>query len=328
MNPELSVVVPVYNVERYIKTCLESILNNGLDQSRFEIVVVDDESPDQSMREVERLAAQNPGIRMVRQKNTGISGARNAGIKQASGTFILFVDSDDWLEAGALEQMLDMARSENLDVLEFGIRKVTNDGAQKGTFSTSSQGAVYSGIAYYNRVRYVNSVFNKLYRKSLLDESKIRFIEKIYVEDFEFNTRVFLEAKRVKAIPDLWYQYRQSPNSITRTKDQDRKRKMIHDHIVVLEATSTLWKQGGSDERLSFLGERMSFLVVSVFYLMLKSKHTYSELKAMRAELEKKGIYEISYPIHQKNKDLFRKMMVKNFALLALVQKVSNNLIS
>lgn len=327
MIPKLSVIVPVYNVEAYIDQCLGSILENDLRPEEFEVVVVDDESPDRSLERVAEWQKKFPNLKVVSQKNTGISGARNTGLRNAEGEFILFVDSDDWLASGSLRHLLRLADHLELDILEFGIEKVGPKGEHLGKFSNGTQGKVSNGIRYYKECRYVNSVFNKVYRRSFLLQHQLFFIEKIYVEDFELNTRAFLKAGRVAGIPDQVYKYRQSPNSITRSADLGKKQKMIADHVTVLAHTKLLFTQTQDEAQKAFLGERMSFLVVSIFHLMMKMNAPWSELKAMKEQLEAKDLYQISYPIHQRNKEFFRKVIRRNFRLLALLKKLSNRLL-
>lgn len=319
----LSIIIPVYNVEKYILMCLRSVLENNLREEDFEIIVVDDESPDGSIAIVREVTAGFPNIRIISQQNTGISGARNTGIRHAQGRFIMFIDSDDWIKPDSLLNLGRLCEDSELDILEFGIEKRYNDGSVGGTFSASTNGNVLNGTDYYKQIRYVNSVFNKIYRREFVEHHQLFFAEKIYVEDFELNTRAFLAAKRVMAIPDLVYQYRQSDNSITRTTDTGKKKKMIDDHVVVLQKTDALYREETDSEKKAFLGERMSFLVVSIFYLMLKNQYSFDEMKEMRKELTRQGIYHIDFPVHQKNKNVFRKILLKNFTLLSLLRNLS-----
>jgi len=324
----LSVIVPVYNVEKYISSCLLSILENDLDPAEYEIIVVDDGSPDKSMEIVNSLTGKYSNIKIHTQKNSGISGARNSGIRLAKGKYILFVDSDDWLKENSLKNLIQLSEKYNLEILEFGIENIKNDLSVVGEFSNSTGYSILNGIDYYRQVRYVNSVFNKIYKNEFIKKAELFFIEKIYVEDFEFNTRAFLQARLVIAIPDLIYKYRQSPNSITRTKDTNRQLKMIEDHILVLKETYKLVLVQNEKSKLEFLNERISFLVVSIFFLMLKNNFSYNEMKTMKKRLQVDGLYLISTPVHQKNKDLFRRtILLKNFSLLAILNKVPKNLL-
>lgn len=318
----ISVIVPVYNVEKYIRACLDSIRDCGVPLEELELVVVDDESPDGSMAIAAEIVTDFPHAQIVSQKNTGISGARNAGLNHASAPYILFIDSDDWIKPGKLNHLLQLAEQQNLDVLEFGIERVKNDGSILSEETASSNGEIWSGVDYYKRVRYVNSVFNKLYKRSLLEQHQIRFLEKIYVEDFEFNTRVFLLAKRVRAVPDLVYQYRQSDNSITRSQDARKQRKMLQDHIFVLRQTKQLFDQEKEAMPKAFLGERMSFLVVSAFFFMLKNGFPLPEIRQLKASLKEENLYVLNFPIHQSDKNLFRIFLKWAFPLLPFFQKV------
>ena len=294
----------------------------------YELIVVDDGSPDKSMDMVNALLEKWPEIQIYTQKNTGISGARNSGLRLAKGKYILFVDSDDWLKENTLKNLVQLSEINNLDILEFGIQKVRNDLSVVGSFLASSHGEVLNGVDYYKKVRYVNSVFNKIYKREFMIQNNLFFKEKIYVEDFELNTRALLAAKNVLGVPDLVYQYRQSPNSITRNKDESKKSKMTEDHITVLKETFSLLEINKEEAGEEFLKERISFLIASIFLLMLKNGFSYTHMKTMKQRLETEGLFLISSPIHQKNKNLFRKILLKNFSLLAILSKVPKNLIS
>jgi hypothetical protein len=103
---------------------------------------------------------------------------------------------------------------------------------------------------------------------------------------------------------------------------------MIEDHIIVLKETHKLLSHSNSPTEMEFLHERISFLVVSVFFLMLKNGFSYQEMKSMKIQLLADNLFLISSPVHQKDKNLFRKLLLKNFSLLAILNKVSKNLIS
>jgi glycosyltransferase involved in cell wall biosynthesis len=324
----LSVVIPFYNVEKYIAQCLRSVLENDMPEKEFEIVLIDDESPDGSLKIAKEFANKHQNIRIISQKNTGISGARNAGIKSAQAPYILFIDSDDWIADNTLSKIVKEAEQKQLDILEFGIEKVDNHGLVLGKTSNTSNGEVLQGLVYYSKVRYVNSVFNKLYRKAFLLENQLFFIEKIYVEDFELNTRAFMAATRVSAVETLIYQYRQSPNSITRNLDNARKNKMLEDHVTVLKLTTNLYFQSDKKSEIQFfVGERIGFLLVSIFFFMLKNGYSYKEMKDMKSRLKQENLFMLDFQIHEKNKDLFRKMLKRHFSFLAVVKPFAKSLI-
>ena len=119
----LSVIIPVYKSEKYIRHTLQSIFGQAFDRSAVEVIVVNDGTPDNSMEIVREFAAREPGIQIIEQENRGLSAARNAGLVRATGKYIWFVDSDDWIEDGFLEKALPLIREDDTDVFLFRIRE-------------------------------------------------------------------------------------------------------------------------------------------------------------------------------------------------------------
>lgn len=124
----LTYIVPVYNTEPYLPKCLHSLVNQGLDKEVYEVLVVDDGSSDGSKAVVEAFAAEHPQVRLISQPNAGVSAARNKALDSARGRYVQFVDSDDYLEAGAMAPLLQRAVDEDLDVLMFNFKWVDGDG--------------------------------------------------------------------------------------------------------------------------------------------------------------------------------------------------------
>ena len=189
---QLSIIVPIYNVEKYVEKCIKSLLYNDLDVSEYEIIVVDDESQDSSLSIVTELAKQHSNLKIISQKNKGLGGARNTGIINSIGEYVLFLDSDDWCLANTLSTLISIANSNKLEILEFAAQGISTNGSVLFHYFNTTKQLVLSGVSYYNSVRYLNSACNKLYQRSFLVNNNLFFLEKIYIEDFEFNTRAFL----------------------------------------------------------------------------------------------------------------------------------------
>lgn len=324
---KLSVIIPIYNVEKYIEICIKSLLDNDLDVSEYEIIVVDDESPDNSLNIVKELANQYSNIKIISQKNKGLGGARNTGISNSSGEYLLFLDSDDWYLNNTLKNLISIADKYNLEILEFAAQGITSNGGISFHFFNSTNKNVLSGVAYYNTIRYLNSACNKLYKRNFLVNNNLFFLEKIFIEDFEFNTRVFFKAKRVMATDYLVAQFLQSENSITRNNDISKKEKVINDFIQIIQITNDLYlKEVNSKDRelKLFFEERISFLVTTLFFQLLKYKTSYTYKKKIKKQLEQKGLLFTDIIIYDKNKDLFRKIIIKNFFLFKIVQPIYN----
>ena len=324
---KLSVIIPIYNVEKYIEKCIKSLLDNDLGFSEYEIIVVDDESPDNSLNIVKELANQYSNIKIISQKNKGLGGARNTGISNSSGEYLLFLDSDDWYLNNTLKNLISIADKYNLEILEFAAQGITSKEDVLFHFFNTTNQNVLSGVAYYNNIRYLNSACNKLYKRSFLVNNNLFFLEKIFIEDFEFNTRVFFKAKRVMATDYLVAQFLQSENSITRNNDISKKEKVINDFIQIIQVTNDLYlKEVNSKDRelKLFFEERISFLVTTLFFQLLKYKTSYTYKKKIKKQLEQKGLLFTDIIIYDKNKDLFRKIIIKNFFLFKIVQPIYN----
>jgi len=320
---KLSVIIPIYNVEKYIKKCIESLINNDLDSTEYEIIVIDDESPDNSLKIAEEMAQQYSNITIISQLNKGLGGARNTGISAAKGDFLLFLDSDDWYLEHSLQQLLAIAIENQIEILEFAAQGISPDGKVAYHISNTSNGKTFSGLKYYNSIRYMNSACNKLYNRNFLVSNELFFLEKIYIEDFEFNTRAFLKANKVMATDLLVAQFLQSENSITRNKDNSKKEKVINDFIHIVFITNDLYrnKKKSNDIDLEiFFQERLSFLVATLFFQLLKYKVSYDKMLAVKKELEQKNIFYIQHAIYDKRKDIFRKLFMKNFFLFRFLK--------
>lgn len=125
-NPIISIIVPVYNVEKYIDKCINSILHQTY--TNIELLLIDDGSPDKSGIICDAYAQQDCRVQVFHEQNAGVSAARNIGINNAKGEFITFVDSDDWLELDCIERSLNIVNKNNLDLLQFSSKRVNDKG--------------------------------------------------------------------------------------------------------------------------------------------------------------------------------------------------------
>lgn len=321
---KISVIIPMYNVEHYIEKCIGSVFNQDLDENDFEIIIIDDQSPDNSLAVAKELTRYKSNVTIISQGNKGLGGARNTGILNATGMYLLFLDSDDWLLPNVLAKLVGIATTDDLDVLEFAVQGVSVTGEVTYAISKSSP-VLYSGFDYYNTVRYMNSACNKLYKRTFLVQHNLFFLERIFIEDFEFNTRVFAQLEKVRATNVLGAQFLQSPNSITRNTDAAKKEKMVYDIILVLQKTKELYQIKGAtvnNNTRTFFKERIGFIVVTLFYQLLKNKNSFLEIKQLRQQLLDKGLYGINHKVFDRKKNLFRIVLLKNFLIFRFVHRV------
>lgn len=207
-----SIVVPVYNVEKYIGKCLDSVLTQSF--SDYEIIVVDDETPDNSMAIVAQRAAAYPGkLRILHQQNKGLGGARNTGAAAAEGEYLLFLDSDDYLTPGALEALDELLKQEPCQILIFNHRPVTEEGKPLAADLLPEYPESVNIFTCPELFLLPPSAWSRVCLRSFYEQCSVPFPEKTLYEDAV--TRVLLaRAERVRVCDRYFYNYVQRGGSI------------------------------------------------------------------------------------------------------------------
>lgn len=213
MNGVISVVVPVYNVERYLAQCLDSILTQ--DYSKLEVILVDDGSTDTSGAICETYAARDNRVHVIHQKNSGAAAAKNAGLRAATGEYLSIVDSDDYLEPGAYSYMLQIMHQEQADVVQCALRYVFCNRQEDQILHQGR--SVMESKAYLARFLEDWScaiTTDKLYKRYLFDG--VFFEEGHKIDDEYFTYQAFLKPCRVVMDDHVIYNYRQRASSVMR----------------------------------------------------------------------------------------------------------------
>lgn len=213
--PQLSVIIPVYNVETYLRPCLDSVLGQSLQD--MEIICVDDGSTDHSPDILAEYAARDARLSIITQENRGLSGARNAGLAVAKAPYITFVDSDDSLDSpAAYEKALAHMADPGVDLVAFGVRIIGDASAQRRYrkyFAPHFTGRteLTDHVLLHTNV----CVWNKIFRRSIIECFAIRFPEGAWYEDEFFFHAYASMARCAYFLPDTWYRYTRRPDSIT-----------------------------------------------------------------------------------------------------------------
>lgn len=211
---KLSIIIPVYNVEQYLEKCLQSCLAQDLPRNEYEIIVVNDGSPDGSLAIAERIASTAINITVISQENGGLSAARNTGMSVARGEYIWFVDSDDWIETNCLKLLTDTLFDEQLDALVINGVRVIN-GVEKKNPSRAYTDKILSGKEFLNGTVVNCAAVITIYKRELLCKNNLEFKKGIFHEDAEFTPRAYFFVKRI-AIKDYHFYYNLlNPTSIT-----------------------------------------------------------------------------------------------------------------
>lgn len=239
--PKLSVVIPVYNVEPYLRECLDSVLSQSY--ADWEAVCVNDGSTDGSATILEEYAAKDQRIQVITRSNGGLSAARNTGMNAAQGEYILFLDSDDWLESNALEVVVCSLNGE--DMLCFSGRRFVEETKTFNFADELLEKAYESGMEYYNenalqsRDFAFECVVLRAYKRNFLTDNGLWFKEGIYHEDDLFTPVACCFAKRVKQIQACLYNYRVRANSIT--TNVTNKAKRLRDYLEIANALAAFF---------------------------------------------------------------------------------------
>ena len=201
----LSIIVPLYNSARFLPKCLNTLLNQDIRAEEYEILLINDGSPDNSEAVADGYAAQYNNIRVFSKENGGTSSARNVGIRNASGTYLYFVDPDDYVLENSLNDILQIMEGKNLDVLRFGYTEVDERGIPTKSCKHPEQpdysSKVMDGFTFMEeRLGTACFVWTYLFRTSLIQENQLLFDEKAYIDDTPWLPRVLALAKRVDSI--------------------------------------------------------------------------------------------------------------------------------
>lgn len=225
MNDLISVIVPVYNVERYLENCVSCILKQTY--TKLEIILVDDGSPDRCGIVCDSFAEKDSRIRVIHKENGGLSDARNVGLDVATGEYILFVDSDDYIPKDSIEYLYNSLKANKADIA-VGKLKMTSK-LDEDDNSSETYCVVYSKNEAMNQLFYANKYSvaapGKLYLASLFED--VRFPKGKLHEDVFTTYKVFLKSNRVFYGDKLVYYYYHRPGSITVSKFTDRRLHII-----------------------------------------------------------------------------------------------------
>lgn len=214
----------MYNVEQYIGKCLDSCLNQDLSKDEYEIVVVDDGSPDNSSRIVEEFMKRYSNIRLINRENGGLSAARNTGIREAKGEYVWFVDSDDWIETNILKYLMSEIYKNRLDALCFNLMLVYSDGLSKSYhIKHGTNEKVFKGDEFLCVVDMPPAAWAAIYKKNFLIKNSLYFYEGILHEDQEFTPRAYFLANRIMFVDKVCYYYFQRVGGIMKSKQNHRR---------------------------------------------------------------------------------------------------------
>lgn len=293
MELKLSVIVPIYNVEKYLHKCVDSLLNQDLPSEDYEIILVDDGSPDRCGEVCDGYSSQYSNIIVVHRENGGLSAARNSGIEVARGEYVQFVDPDDFLEPNVLKTLVNKMDTDKLDVLRFNYQNVNERYEVFEPNKVSKPFVDYrdemcDGLSFLTeRLGYACYACQFMIRRDLLENCF--FKEGVYFEDTEWTPRMLLKAKRVTSTDLMAYNYLMRAGSITKSREETKKKKVLEDRLSLIDA---LQKQMSSMADKRWFEGMIAQITVSIIGGL--SKTFYKERKTYIGLLKAKDIFPLS----------------------------------
>lgn len=294
---QLSIIIPLYNTERYIERCIRSIYtNNNLSHDNYEVLVINDGSTDNSRTIVERLQCEFTNIKLINKENGGQSTARNIGFDLAKGRYIFCLDSDDSLEMEKLVIALEYAIRNELDMLPIFFR--TYDENHVLLVQNEDNYPIINnaetGGEFMTRYVISGSMWRYLYRTALILENNLRLTEGIYHEDEEFVVKFMSFSKKIAYQRHLVYNHIVRGDSTVNKKDKKHRVKLLKDLLVVIENLDTHRKLFLSSSReYQGLSKKIEQLLVSVFLRMKRERLTYREAGFFINEMKNMGLYPL-----------------------------------
>lgn len=218
--PKYSFIIPIYNVEDYLRQCLDSIVTQQFDD--YEAILIDDGSTDSSSVICDEYAERYSQLKAIHKENGGVSSARNAGLDVAKGEWIWFVDADDWIVSSSLSSLCQVIKNQpDIKAIVFGVNRVLH-GLTYNLYTPSSTLSIYSNIEKFCcNIPYRGEVWCWLFNRTVIEQKHLRFSEGLkYGEDGEFTFKYIVDVTQILSIPDVFYVQYDRPDSAMNTKFQ------------------------------------------------------------------------------------------------------------
>ena len=251
---KISVIVPVYNVEKYIGKCLDSLVNQTLED--IEIIIVNDGSPDNSQKIINKYVKKYPQkVKSFIKENGGQGSARNYGLKHAKGEYVAYVDSDDWVELDMFEKMYNLAKKDKSDIVICGNKVVSMDNKiikveSATTFNHTDLNIIFGKMA----------VWNKIYNRKVLINARVSFRNKVWYEDIDFTMKMLLNDHKISFINEPLYNYLLRPGSTMNNSN-------INKNLEILDAFDETIRHFKKIDNYDNIYDKIEFIAIYHIYI-------------------------------------------------------------
>lgn len=298
---KLSFVIPCYNMENYLPQCLDSLLDQNLNSSEYEIIIVNDESKDGTLQIARNYESNYDSIQVLDKKNAGVGAARNSGLDLAKGKYVYFLDPDDFIAQNVLGKLLQTIEEHDLDILTFKSLAFKSSAPQqsKNIDSVNDQLKFLDGISYIAEYKFKNEIWWFITNRQFLVDSGVRFIEGRWMEDAILAAQLFCKARKMAHLDLDVHRYRILPTSAMRNKSPEHYNKVIYDNANAAHVYNDLIKtipndHENSEKCIDRLRTRQQSFVFFLMVRLMKSDISIEKIPEMLT-----GFKEIdAYPLN------------------------------
>src|SRR5690606_20641572 len=296
----VSVIIALYNTEKYVEKCITSVLESPLNRNDYEIIVINDGSTDNSQEIVESLQNEYSNILLINKQNGGQSTARNLGFEIAKGEYIYCLDSDDFINGIAFNEALDYAIANNLDMLPIHYTTLNENyelvDQKPDNYEITSE--LITGGDFMNKFVVSGTMWRYFYKTSIIREHRLSLLEGVYHEDEEFVVRFLSRSKKIAYKRHNVYNYIKRQNSTVNNKNIAHRLKLIDDLITVVSSLDTHSKRFETNS-LEYIGivKKKEQLLVSIFFRMKSDKLSKNQVESKIKILKEAKLFplELNY---------------------------------
>ena len=291
----LSIVIPAYNVEQYLERCVESCEKQNIPHEDYEVIVVNDGSPDSTLQVANELAQRFDNMVVLTQENSGPSRARNLGINEAKGKYIWFIDADDYIVENCISRVLALCEENELDICHFALTRFCADGSTEPRETYHNAETLLRGrdIILRDAAQVVCSACANFYKRSFLKDNDIYFVEGLTQEDVEMNGRAFAIAERCMFVDDSMYIYVYNFESRTRSPEIEKQIKFAGDTIRVAALHRDFYAKHSDTELRQYFMCHINSRIAGGIYGMVKESTDKEILNEFVRAAREKGLYPI-----------------------------------
>ena len=294
----LSIIVPLYNSAQLLPKCIGSLVQQDIPLEDYEIILVNDGSPDNSEEMAREYASDYSNIIVVSQENKGTSGARNTGIRVSTGKYLYFVDPDDYILDNSLKAILDQMDDNDLDVLRFGYTEVDEEykptKSSKHPESPDYSPKIMDGYTFMGeRLGTACYVWTFIYRASIIKENSLYCIEGDYFDDTPWLPRVLAKANRVDSVPTKRHFYLIRSNSLVQSKSMASIKRKMDGHLFLVDELGRQASETQNKDGRKWYRMMIAFCVLSL--LTLVGQYFYSNRKNIIRSLREKMVFPLSW---------------------------------